>query len=52
MTEKQQALADEVSDVMAEGKTADAAEDARFGPGKRDDERPPNWRTVLGAPKP
>ena len=40
LTEKQRVLAAEVSDLMAEAKTVDAAEDARFGPGKRGDELP------------
>ncbi len=40
LTEKQKVLADEISDLMAEAKTVDAAEDARFGPGKRGDELP------------
>lgn len=37
---KQKILAAEISDLMAEAKTVDAAEDARFGPGKRGDELP------------
>lgn len=37
---KQKVLADEISDLMYEAKTVDAAEDARFGPGKRGDELP------------
>ena len=40
LTEKQKVLADEISDLMAEARTVDAAEDARFGPGKRGDELP------------
>ena len=40
LTERQKVLADEISDLMAEAKTVDAAEDARFGPGKRGDELP------------
>lgn len=37
---KQKVLAQEISDLMAEAKTVDAAEDARFGRGKRGDELP------------
>ena len=40
LTEKQKVLADEISDLMAEARTVDAAEDARFGPGKRGGELP------------
>lgn len=40
LTEKQKVLAQEISDLMAEAKTVDAAEDAHFGPGKRSDELP------------
>lgn len=37
---KQKILAEEISDLMAEAKTVDADEDARFGKGKRGDELP------------
>ncbi|GAB3543764.1 hypothetical protein GCM10027403_38180 [Arthrobacter tecti] len=37
---KQKVLAEEISDLMAEARSVDAAEDARFGPGKRGDELP------------
>ncbi|MGP5733104.1 transposase, partial [Arthrobacter rhombi] len=40
LTSRQKVLADEISDLMAEAKTVDANEDARFGPGKRGDELP------------
>lgn len=40
LTAKQKNLADEISDLMHEARTVDAAEDARFGPGKRGDELP------------
>ncbi len=40
LTSRQKVLADEISDLMAEAKTVDADEDARFGPGKRGDELP------------
>ena len=40
LSAKQKVLADEISDLMAEAKTVDAAEDARFGPGRRGDELP------------
>ncbi|GAA1357882.1 hypothetical protein GCM10009596_09850 [Arthrobacter rhombi] len=40
LTARQKVLADEISDLMAEAKTVDAEEDARFGPGKRGDELP------------
>lgn len=40
LTVKQKVLADEISDLMAEARTVDAEEDARFGPGKRGDELP------------
>ncbi len=40
LTGKQKVLAEEVSALMAEAKTVDAIEDARFGPGKRGDELP------------
>lgn len=40
LTAKQKALVDEISDLMAEAKTVDANEDARFGPGKRGAELP------------
>lgn len=40
LTTKQKILAEEISDLMAEAKTVDAEEDARFGPGKRGDELP------------
>lgn len=40
LTHKQKVLADEISDLMAEAKSVDAHEDARFGPGKRGDELP------------
>ena len=40
LTEKQNVLAQEISDLMAEAKTVDAAEDAHCGPGKRADELP------------
>lgn len=40
LTAKQKVLADEISDLMAEARTVDAQEDARFGPGKRGDELP------------
>lgn len=40
LTEKQKVLAREVSDLLAEAKTVDASEDAKFGPGKRGDELP------------
>ncbi|MGP9504430.1 transposase, partial [Specibacter sp. AOP5-B1-6] len=35
LTEKQKVLAQEISELMAEAKTVDADEDAKFGPGKR-----------------
>ena len=40
LTEKQKVLAQEISELVAEAKTVDADEDARFGPGKRGDELP------------
>ncbi|MDQ6739145.1 MAG: transposase [Actinomycetota bacterium] len=40
LTAKQMVLAEEISALMAEAKTVDADEDARFGPGKRGDELP------------
>ncbi|MDQ0279521.1 hypothetical protein QO003_003824 [Arthrobacter silviterrae] len=40
LTAKQRVLADEISELMAEAKSVDADEDARFGPGKRGDEIP------------
>ena len=40
LTEKQKVLAQEISDLLAEAKTVDATEDAKFGPGKRADELP------------
>ena len=40
LTEKQKVLAQEISELMAEAKTVDAEEDARFGPNKRGDELP------------
>lgn len=40
LTEKQKVLAQEVTDLLAEAKTVDAGEDAKFGPGKRGDELP------------
>ncbi|MBB2996229.1 transposase [Paeniglutamicibacter cryotolerans] len=40
LTEKQKVLAQEISDLMAEAKTVDESEDAKFGPGKRGDELP------------
>lgn len=40
LSAKQKVLADEISDLMAEARTVDAEEDARFGPGKRGDELP------------
>lgn len=40
LTSRQKVLADEISDLMAEAKTVDANEDARFGPGRRGDELP------------
>lgn len=40
LSQKQKVLADEISDLMAEARGVDAAEDARFGPGKRGDELP------------
>lgn len=40
LTARQKVLAQEISDLMAEAKTVDADEDARFGPGKRGDELP------------
>ncbi|WP_434621093.1 IS1182 family transposase [Arthrobacter sp. A5] len=40
LSAKQKVLADEISDLMEEAKTVDAAEDARFGPGTRGDELP------------
>lgn len=40
LTAKQKVLADEISELMNEARTVDAAEDARYGPGKRGDELP------------
>lgn len=40
LTDKQKVLAGEISDLMAEAQSVDAAEDARYGPGKRGDELP------------
>jgi len=40
LTQKQKVLADEISDLMAEARTVDKDEDARYGPGKRGDELP------------
>ena len=40
LVQKQKVLAQEVSDLLAEAKTVDATEDAKFGPGKRADELP------------
>lgn len=40
LVEKQKVLAQEVNDLLAEAKTVDATEDAKFGPGKRADELP------------
>ncbi|MGP9838284.1 IS1182 family transposase [Arthrobacter sp. 179] len=40
LSTKQKVLADEISDLMAEAKTVDEQEDARFGVGKRGDELP------------
>ncbi len=37
LTEKQKVLAREISDLLAESKTVDVAEHAKFGPGKRAD---------------
>lgn len=40
LTQKQQVLADETQDLLAEVQTVDTDEDARYGPGKRGDELP------------
>lgn len=40
LTQKQQVLAAEVEDLLAEAQTVDADEDARYGPGQRADELP------------
>lgn len=41
LSEKQKILATEVSDMLADAQSVDAAEDARFGVDKRGDELPP-----------
>lgn len=45
LTAKQKVLADQISDLMAEAKSVDAQEDARFGPVKRADEIPAELAT-------
>lgn len=40
LVDKQKVLAQEVSDLLAEAKTVDATEDAKFGPGQGADELP------------
>lgn len=40
LTQKQQVLAAEIDELLAEAQTVDAAEDALYGPGKRGDELP------------